>query len=157
MNAMDTNIRLACLWIAVFAITASVTGILFAPARVILVPATIFVGGTALLQFLRMLFSRSFRQGMKEVADEMGGDVLWLGKSKKLFDPDWGLFGKRVGSPALLWIRAVLVLGIIPIFTVESFISVGTIGLWMAGAFVAMELSLLHAALPIHRGQASAA
>ena len=93
---------------------------------------------------------------MKEVADEMSADEPWPGKSKKFLDPDWGLFGKRVGSPALLWIRAVLVLGIIPIFTVESFIPVGAIGLWMAGSFVAMELSLLHAALPLDRDHASA-
>lgn len=156
MNAIDANIRLVCLWIGVFAIAASVTCILFSPARIILVPATIFVGGTALLQFLRMLFSRPFLQGMKEVADEMDGDNPRSGKSKKFLDPDWGLFGKRVGSPALLWVRAVLVLGIIPIFTIESFTSAGVIGLWMAGSFVVMELSLLHAALPMHRGQASA-
>jgi len=156
MNALDAKLRLACLWIAAFAIAVSVTCILFAPARVTLFPAAIFVGGIALLQFLRMLFSRPFREGIKAVANEMQGDEPWPGKSKKFLDADWGLFGKRVGSPVLLWVRAVLVLGIIPVFIIESLISVEVVWLWMAGSFVAMELSMLHAALPIPAHQAHA-
>jgi len=154
---IGAKLRLACFWIAVLAIGASVACILFAPAQVILFPASIFVGGAALLLFLRMLFSRAFRQGLNAVSDEMHGGGPWSGKSKKFLDPDWGLFRKRAGSKALLWVRAVLLLGILPIFTMESFVEAGGIWLWMAGSFVAMELSLLHAALPLHHDQISAA
>lgn len=154
MNAIDAKLRLACLWIAAFAAVVSVTCILFAPARVTLLPAAIFVGGIALLQFLRMLFSRPFREGIKAVADEMHGDEPWSGQPKNFLDADWGLFGKRAGSPLLLWVRAILVLGIIPILIIESFTSVEVIWLWMAGSFVVIELSLLHVALPTAAHQA---
>ena len=63
-----------------------------------------------------------------------------------LTDPDWGLFGRRVGPPALLWLRAVLVLGIVPLAFLKPWIGADVVLLWFAGGFVATELSLMHLA-----------
>ena len=144
---MDTQLRLVCSWIAAFAGVVALVSISFAPVRIILFPTTIFVAGTAAVLFLRILFSRAYRQGIDAVNREMRGSDTWLGRPIKLRDPDWGLFGRRAGTPALLWLRAILVLGILPLGLLQNAIGAGVVQLWFFGAFVAMELSIMHAAL----------
>jgi hypothetical protein len=144
---MDAQFRAVCFWIAAFAGLASVASILFPPVRFILLPGTIFVGATAVLLFVRMLFSRTYRQGVDAANREMQGDDPWPGRPKKFRDPDWGLFGSRTGGPALLWLRAVLVLGTLPMGLLQNWIGMEVVWLWCAGAFLAMELSLMHLAL----------
>ncbi|WP_294305904.1 hypothetical protein [uncultured Sphingomonas sp.] len=144
---MDAQLRAVCFWIAAFAGLASVTSILFPPARLILLPGTIFVGATAVLLFVRMLFSRTYRRGVDAANREMQGNDPWPGRPKKFRDPDWGLFGSRTGGPALLWLRAVLFLGILPMGLLQSWIGMEVVRLWFASTFVAIELSLMHAAL----------
>lgn len=144
---MDAQLRATCFWIATFAGIGSLASVLFAPIRVVLLPGTIFVGATAVLLFLRMLFSRTYRRGVDAANREMQGNDPWPGRPKKFRDPDWGLFGSRTGSPALLWLRAVLVLGILPLALLQNWIGMEVVWLWFAGAFVAMELSIMHIAL----------
>ena len=144
---MDAQLRAVCFWIAAFAGLASGASILFAPVRVILLPGTIFVSATAILLFLRILFSRTYRRGVDAANREMQGEDPWPGRPKKFRDPVWGLFGSRTGSPALLWLRAVLVLGVLPMGLLQNWIGMDVVWLWFAGAFVAMELSLMHLAL----------
>ncbi|OAN65919.1 hypothetical protein A7X12_14340 [Sphingomonas sp. TDK1] len=144
---IDGQLRAVCFWIAAFAGLASVASILFAPMRFILLPSTIFVGATAVLLFLRMLFSRTYRRGVDAANREMQGNDPWPGRPKKFRDSDWGLFGSRAGSSALLWLRAVLVLGLLPLGLLQNWIGMEVVWLWFAGAFVAVELSLMHLAL----------
>ncbi len=144
----DRILRAVCFWIAVFAGLASVAGILVPPVRFILPPCMIFVGATAFLLFLRMLFSRTYRQGIDAVNREMQGNgSSWRGRRIKLLDPDWGLFGSRAGSPALLWLRAVLFLGAFVMQFLRNRVGDEVFLLWIAGTFVAMSLSMMHAAL----------
>ena len=144
---MDARLRAVCLWIVAFAGVISLVSIPFSPMRLILFPATIFVGGTAVFLFVKMLGSRAFRRGIDAANREMQGSDPWPGRAKRFSDPDWGLFGSRAGSPALLWVRAILVLGILPMGLLQNWIGMDVVWLWFAGAFVAMELSLMHLAL----------
>ncbi|UYY76804.1 hypothetical protein [Sphingomonas sp. R1] len=144
---MDAQLRAICFWIATFAGIGSLASALFAPARVILLPGTLLVGATAVLLFLRMLFTRTYRLGVDAANREMQGNDPWPGRPKKFRDPNWGLFGNRTGSPALLWLRAALVVGIVPITLLQKWIGIEVVWLWVAGAFVAVELSIMHVAL----------
>jgi fatty acid desaturase len=143
----DGQLRAVCFWIAAYAGLASVAGILFAPLRLILLPSTIFVSATAVLLFLRMLFSRTYRRGVDAANREMQGNDPWPGRPKKVLDPNWGFFGSRGGSPALLWLRTVLVIGVLPMMLLQYWTGIEVVWLWLAGAFVAMELSVMHLAL----------
>jgi hypothetical protein len=146
----DSELRRVCFWIAAFAGVAALGSLLFAPMHLIIGPATLFVGGTAALLFVRILFSRTYRQGVDAVNREMQGDAAqWLAKPKKFGDPVWGLFGSRAGEPALLWLRAILVLGILPTVLMQHWIGWDVVMLWFWGAFVAMELSIMHSALTV--------
>ena len=138
---MDTQLRTVCFGIAASAGAVSLASILFSPVRLILFPATIIVGATAALLFLRMRFGRAYWQGIHALNREMGDD------EKTFADPEWGLFGRRAGSPALLWLRAVLFVGIFPAVLLQHWIGVDVVMLWFWGGFVAIELSLMHAAL----------
>ncbi len=144
---MDVRLRAVCLWIAAFAGVISLASIAFSPIRSILFPATIVVGGTAVFLFVKMLCSRAYRRGFDAAIREMQGSDPWPGRAKRFNDPDWGLFGSRVGSPALLWVRAILVLGILPMGLLQNWIGMDAVLLWFAGGFVAAELSIMHLAL----------
>jgi len=144
---MDIDLREIGFWVALFAAVVSILGIFSTSAQVILFPATVFVAGTAALLFLRMLFSRTYRHGVYAINREMQGDDPWPGRRKKLSDPEWGVFGSRTGSLALQWLRAILVFGILPVGLSQKLIGTEVVALWSAGAFVAIELSLMHAAL----------
>ncbi|MDF7776915.1 hypothetical protein P1X14_16780 [Sphingomonas sp. AOB5] len=144
---MDAELKRASFWIAAFAGIVSVASILFDAVRPIVFPVTILAGGTAVLLFVRMLFSRTYRQGVYAVNREAQGNDPWPGRARKFRDPEWGLFGSRAGSPALLWLRAVFILGPLPIGLLQNWLDPEVLWLWIAGAFVAMELSVMHAAL----------
>jgi len=142
----DEKLRAICIWIPIIAGSVALGSILFTPLRPALHPLTIIVGATAALLFLRMLFSRAYRRGVDAANLEMRGHSPWPGRPKTLFDPEWGLFGRRAGPPALLWVRAVLVMGITPLALLRYWIGSDVLMLWFAGAFVALELSIMHAA-----------
>jgi len=144
---MDIELREISFWIAVFAAIVAFAGILSASVQPILLPVAIFVAGTAVLLFLRMLFSRTYRHGIYAVNREMQGDDPWPGRRKKLSDPEWGVFGSRTGPPALQWLRAILVFGVVPVGLFQKLIGTDVVALWAAGAFVAIELTLMHVAL----------
>jgi hypothetical protein len=144
---MDAQLRAACFGIAAFGGGTAFLSILFTPVRLILLPATILVAGAAMLLFLRMLFSRTYRQGIDAAHREMQGSDPWPGRPKAFLDAEWGLFGSRAGSPALLWLRAILVVGILPMGLLQNVIGMDVVWLWAAGGFVAMELSLMQVAL----------
>jgi len=144
---MDIEIRQASFWIAVFAAILAPFGIFSDSVQPVLVPAAIFVGGTAVLLFLRMLFSRTYRHGFNALSREMQGDAPWPGRRKKLSDPEWGMFGNRTGPSALQWLRVVFVFGLLPVVFLQHWIGMEVVALWAAGTFLATELSLMHAAL----------
>lgn len=144
---MDARLRAVCLWIAALAGVISLVSIPFPPMRLILFPATIFVGGTAVFLFVKILCSRAYRRGIDAANREIQGSDPWPGRARSSSEPDWGLFGSLAGSPALRWVRAILVLGILPMGLLQNWIGMDVAQLWFAGGFVAMELSLMHVAL----------
>jgi hypothetical protein len=144
---MDIELREISFWIAVFAAIIAFAGILSASMQPILLPVAIFVAGTAVLLLLRMVFSQTYRRGIDALNREMRGDDPWPGRRKKLSDPEWGAFGSRTGSPALQWLRAILVFGVVPIALFQKLIGTDVVALWASGAFVVMELTLMHVAL----------
>jgi len=144
---MDIEIRQVSFWIAVFAVVLASVGIVSDSVQPILRPAAIFVGGTAVLLFLRMLFSRTYRHGVYALNREMQGDAPWPGRRRKLSDPEWGMFGSRTGPSELQRLRAVFLFGLLPVVFVRPWIATEVVMLWAAGAFVATLLSLMHAAL----------
>ena len=71
-----------------------------------------------------------------------------------LSDPEWGLFGKNAGDAPLLWIRAVLIIGVIPMQIIQDLVGVAVGRLWFSAAFVAMELSLMYVAIVLKENNA---
>jgi hypothetical protein len=111
----------------------------------LLEPATWFVSGVAALWFLRLLTSRTYVRGFDLVNLAMLRGEPWPGKDLPFRDPDWGLFGSRVGDRLLLWVRAVLFLGALPAFLVQHWSDIPAGDLWFAATFLAIELSIIHA------------
>lgn len=144
---MDAQLRKICLCIAAIGAAVALISVLIPSVRLMLSPTTIIVSGTAVFLFIRMLASGTYRDGINAANVEMQGNDPWPGRPKKFGDPDWGLFGVKTGSPALLWLRAILVIGILPIALLQNWIGIDVVWPWVASAFVAMELSLMHVAL----------
>jgi hypothetical protein len=109
--------------------------------------ATIVTGLMAILLFVRILFSRTYRAGVDRANLEMKGDDPWPGKPKALSDPVWGLFGSRWGDVAHNWLRAVLIFGLLPVALFHAWLGTDVLHLWLVATFVAMELGLMHGAL----------
>jgi hypothetical protein len=150
-------VRIAGFWIAAGAAMLALASIAFAPLRPMLSPAAWFVGVVAGLFFVRMLFSRSYRRGFDAVHHAMYGDRPWPARPrKKLLDPEWGLFGWRSGTPALIGLRAAMLGGLLPSTMLGEAIDPGLTGLWVAGTFLAMELTLMYAVQSLQAGQAGA-
>ncbi len=143
----DEQLIAVCFWIAAYAALASVASILLPSLRFILLPSTVFVGATAVLLFLRMLFSRTYRRGVDAANREMQGNDPWPGRPKKFLDPEWGIFGSRGGPPALLRLRAVFFFGSYPIAVLQTWAGIEVVWLWFAGFFVAMALTVMYLAL----------
>lgn len=77
----------------------------------------------------------------------MKGNEPWPGKTRKLFDPEWGLFGQKMGPPPLSWIRAILCLGLFPAMLLQNWIGFQTLMLWVSATFVVLEVSIMHLAI----------
>jgi hypothetical protein len=150
--AMDAALRRISLWIAALAGVIALASIASPPLRTVLFPATIVTAGSALLLFLRMLGSRAFRRASSAMESEMKADERARG-AIRLRDRDWGLFGSRAGTPALLRVRAVLFVGLLPLMLAHEWTGDAVVVLWFCGAFVAIELSILHAAQPLARSR----
>lgn len=140
----DEKLRTASLWIAVFGVALSLASLVSRSLIPFILPSIYAVGGCALALFLRVLFSRFYRRGIDGANKAIQGTDPWPGKGKSLFDPEWGLFGKRAGTPTLLWVRAVLLFGIVPAQIVQEQTGVEVGSLWVASTFVVMQLSLMH-------------
>lgn len=143
----DSALKVVSLWIAGLAGALAVASIALPQLQPIIKPAAIFVAGLATLLFLRMLFSRSYRSAVNHANLEMQGSDPWPGLPKKFSDPEWGLFGRRAGGPALLRVRAVLFIGLFPIALAQNWIGLAPMMLWFAATFVACELSIMHLAI----------
>jgi hypothetical protein len=143
----DKALRDFSLWISGLAGGLSLVGCAVHWAKPFLFPSTIFVAGLASLLFLRILFSRYYRVGIDLANLRMQGNEPWPGKTRHLFDAEWGLFGQRVGPPPLLWIRAILFLGLFPAMLLQNWIGVQTLLLWFSATFVALEVSLMQVAI----------
>lgn len=141
----DYKLRLFSLWVAGFAGLLAIAGFAFPQVRPLINPGTLFVSGLAALLFIRMLFSRFYRRGFDRVNLAMQGEDPWPGKPKKFSDPEWGLFGERFGTLPLLWVRAILVLGMLPAYIVQHWTGIQAGWPWIAGTFLIMELSIMHA------------
>lgn len=143
----DQKLRVVSLSIAVFAAGLSLASFVSRSLIPFVLPTTYLVSGLALVLFLRILFSRDYRRGIDAVNVAMHGADTRPGKAKTFSDPEWGLFGKRAGTPLLLWIRAILLLGVPPTYVVQHWTGVEAGLLWFASAFVVMELSIMHAVI----------
>ncbi len=149
--------RIVGLWITAGAAGLALASIAFAPLRPLLAPAAWCVGGVAGLLFLWMLFSRSYRRGFDAVHRAMYGDQPWPARPRKrLLDPEWGLFGWRAGTPAMNGLRALMLGGLLPSAALGDAIDPALTGLWVAGTFVAMELTLIYAVQSLQAREAGA-
>ena len=54
----------------------------------------------------------------------------------------------------LLWVRAILVMGVLPAYLVQHWTGVEAGWLWFAAAFVAMELSIMYLAIDAQEREA---
>jgi hypothetical protein len=115
--------------------------------RLTIFPALMLSAGMVLILFLRMLFDRRIPDALSIAHVKMYGDGASPDRRIKLGDPEWGLLGKAVGSPLLIWTRAILVVGVIPLMFVHQWIGTQGYLLWFCGAFLSMELSVFHVAL----------
>lgn len=142
---MDRPLRAACFVIAAAGGALAIGSLAFPALGPALVPATWVVWSAAGLLFLRLLLSRTFGRSIDAINAAMERDYTAQGRRMRFLDPDWGLFGWRTGSPALLALRAVLFVGMVPIALLMEVIGMEVAHLWSASLFVAMELSLMHA------------
>ena len=146
----DYKLRLFSLWVAGFAGLLALAGFAFPQVQPFIIPGTLSVAGLVALLFLRMLFSRYYRRGFDLVSLAMQGKDAWPGKPRKFSDPEWGLFGERVGTLPLLWVRAILVSGFLPAYLVQHWTGIQAGLLWFSAAFLIMELSIMHAIIDAH-------
>jgi len=150
---MDTKLRTLSLWIAGGCGALAFASIILPTLRPIDVAATVFAASVALLLFLRILFSPFYRRGINRANADMRGDAPWPGRRIKLFDPDWGIFGKMCGDPALLGVRAVLMTGFPLLAAAKFWVGEPILLLWFAAAFISLELSIMFAAISVQRKQ----
>ena len=142
----DKALRDFSICISSLAGALALVGCVFQQTEPLLLPSTIFVAGLAAFLALRILFSPCYREGIHLANLTMQGSSASPTWPKKLSDPEWGLFGQRVGTKPLLWIRAILVLGLLPATLLHNWIGVQILWLWFSAALVALELSLIHVA-----------
>jgi hypothetical protein len=76
-------------------------------------PSFYIAAAVAALLFLRMLFDPKCRRGIVAANSEMRGSQTGRSWGPSFFDPSWGLFGSRLGSRALLGLRAILLVELI--------------------------------------------
>lgn len=144
----DVAMRRVAFWIALAATAVALLGMVAPSFRATVVPpTTALTAAVAVSLFFRILFSSTYRADIDRANLEMKGDDPWPGKPKPLSDKMWGLFGTRAGNASLLWLRAVLVMGLIPVALLQAWLGTEVLYLWLAAAFVVMQLSLMHAAL----------
>jgi len=143
----DQNIRTSSLWIAGSAGALAAADLVFPALHPSLLPATAAVAFVASLLFMRVLFSRFYRQGIDQANRDMRGDAPWPGKPIKFSDPVWGLFGVRTGDRNLCRVRAVLLLGGMPLVIAQHWVGMAVVELWWAGMFVALILSVMFTAI----------
>lgn len=142
---LDAKLRAWSLWIVAGAGFLSLAGAFDSALVPTLFPATVFVASIAVMLFVRIALSASYRQGLDRVNREMRETNPFPGKMRKFLDREWGLFGTRVGDFYLLRVRAVLVLGIMPLAMAEAWVGKAVVHLWWAAMFVSIELSIMYA------------
>lgn len=143
----DRALRSFSLWTAGLAGVVALIGFAVQQIKPLVIASTLFLAGLATLLFFRMLLSRFYREGVDLANRAMQGNEARPGGSVKFKDPEWGLFGQRTGNLPLLWVRAILVLGVLPAYVLQHMIGGQAGGLWFSAAFVVMELSIMHAAI----------
>ncbi|MBN9142738.1 MULTISPECIES: hypothetical protein [unclassified Novosphingobium] len=134
---------LAAATLAAFAVPLSV----FLPMGGVMRPLTFVAATPAVCLFLRILFSRTYRDKIDAINIEMrdGQPAFSFRSRKPLLDPEWGMFGTRTGSRPAQVLRAVLFVEA----GVTMLLSQGRaelVGLVMAGLFAAMLVTMLQMA-----------
>ncbi|WP_339872536.1 hypothetical protein [uncultured Brevundimonas sp.] len=148
-------------WPSLFvaALGGTVVGIGWAyePARTLLArPLALLAAAVTTVLFLRMLLDPRCHRGIGAANREMMGGSGFKFRLTPIFDPDWGIFGSRAGSPLLLTIRAILFVE----FGAAVVLSGGVpdlLHLAAASFAVAMMLSLLNVSLGRTASSASGA
>ena len=74
-------------------------------------PSIYIAAAVASMLFLQMLFDPRCRRGMFAATSEMFDGGPWYRRG--FFDPEWGIFGSRLGSPTLLTLRAVVLVELV--------------------------------------------
>ena len=126
-----------------------------ASVRAVLVRPSIYVAAAlAIALFVRMLLDPKCRRGIDAANIELRGGKPWpSGRRIKFSDAEWGLFGSRVGTPALAWVRAALFVEFILAMLLSGRNGSELSVLSFAALAVALLLSIIHGALntPVRR------
>ena len=136
-------ITIAALCAVVIAITPFVASV-----RTTLVRPSVYIAAAmAVVLFVRILFDPKCRRGIDAANLELRGGRPWPGwRSIEFFDPEWGLFGSRMGSPTLLRVRAVLFVEFILVMVLSGRNGGDVLVLSFAASSIPGMLSIIHAA-----------
>ena len=115
--------------------------------RAIVGPLTLVEVAVVILLFLRMLFDVRVRRGIDATNLELQGGQLFRFRRRRVFDPEWGLFGSRTGDLPLQIVRAVLFAEFIATVALAGVLGVDTMYLATSGFAVATALTLLCAGM----------
>ena len=143
------------LTVAAFGAALVPLAVFIGPARETLArPTTMVAVGVTCVLFLWILFDPRCRNGVRAASFEIRDDPRPFGFRRAFSDPEWGLFGHRLGGRPLQLVRAVLWFEFLAalIFTGRA---TTDILLLAASAFAAaMMLSLIHVGLNTGRAPA---
>ena len=142
-------IYLPALTVAAFcAVVIAVSPFVPAVRTALVGPSIYFAAAVAVVLFVRTLLDPKCRRGIDAANVELRFGRPWPSWRRiRFFDPEWGFFGSRGGSPALLSVRAVLFVEFILAMVLSGQEGSDVLVLSFAALAVAMMLSIIHGAL----------
>ena len=115
--------------------------------RLLVRPCIIVAAATAATLLVRILLDPKCRRGINIVnRDLQGGRAIGF-RSIRLSDGEWGLFGKRTGSPTLFLVRATLFVEFCVAMLVSGSRGNDLLVLAFAAFSIAILLSIIHIGL----------
>ena len=148
----DRALRAIALWIAALAGVLDLASIVVPSLKPMIVPAAYFVAAVLLLLGLR-ISGGYYLDGFNLTYRAMYGDDPMHPRKIRLFDPEWGVWGSKAGTPVLVGVRGTLYVGAIPIALTMKWQGTPTVMLWWAAGALAIVLSMMHMAIAAQEGK----